>query len=177
MNLYLRLIRLIFKSFGSPKISSLSTGKLRFRVWPHDLDVNGHLTNARYLAFMDLGRTFFTVQTGFFKQIIKNRWFPVANAVEITFIREIKPLATFDLHTRLIFWDEKYWYFEQRFLVDGRLHALAHVRGVFIEKGKIVLPQRLLNAVEPGLQSPEPSAVINDWKNLLDKKKQANSGQ
>ncbi len=174
--MYLRLLRLIIKSFFTPKIESLDASVLRFRVWPHDLDINGHLTNARYLAFMDLGRTFFTVQTGFLKQIFRHHWLPVANAVEITFIREIKPWTTFELHTRMIYWDEKYWYFEQRFMVGGRLHALAHVRGVFIGKGKVVLPQELLDIIQPGLRSPQPSAVISRWKTLLDEKKKANSG-
>ncbi len=174
MNLYFRLLRLIVQSFFMRKTGPDAKTFLRFRVWPHDIDINGHLTNARYLSFMDLGRTFYTVQTGIFKQIIRNRWLPVANAVEITFIRELKPFTLFDLETRLLCWDKKYWYFEQRFMVNGALHAIAHIRGVFIRAGRVVNPQTVMHSLDNTIPCPAEPAVITQWKTLLDTKKEEN---
>ncbi|RMH64861.1 MAG: thioesterase [Calditrichaeota bacterium] len=174
MNLYLRLLLLTIKSFFMKKTTVNEAGCLSFRIWPHDLDINGHLTNARYLSFMDLGRTFFIVQNGILKWIMRKRWMPVANAVEITFIRELKPFTHFDLHTKLICWDAKYWYFEQRFMVGETLHALAHIRGVFVHNGRVIRPQSVISLIDPVLQSPAEPAVIKEWKLLLDAKKDAN---
>ena len=62
MNLYFRIILVLIKSFFAKKISPLTSSTLSFRALPFDCDINLHLTNARYLSFMDLGRTYYVGQ-------------------------------------------------------------------------------------------------------------------
>lgn len=174
MNLHLRLIIVMFRYLlrrNIPVNDVLAVSKLKFRVWIHDLDINLHLTNSRYLGFMDLGRTWQFAEAGLMPLFTQKKWQAVVNAQEITYIRELAPLKAFSLETRMLGWDEKYFYFEQRFMQNGRLHALAQVRGLFAKNGKAIPMQEAL--LEAGLKvtQPELPETILTWKILLDAKK------
>ncbi len=169
MNLYLRLLKLAIRYLlqGSPS-PTLRSSTLTFRVWPWDCDINLHLTNSRYLSFMDLGRTDLIYQSGLMGLLLKRRWFPVAQAVHMTFIRPIHPFQTFQLTTELLFWDERYWYISQRFETEGKPCAMGLVRGVFLDENQNVLPfSRIFETAGVTLSPPEPSPLVEEWKRLL----------
>ena len=54
MNLYLRLILLLFRIQGLPRRGLFDASRVSFRVLPNDCDLNFHMNNGRYLTFMDL---------------------------------------------------------------------------------------------------------------------------
>ena len=57
MNLYGRLFLFILNSFITKnKVDPFRSTQQSFRVWPHDIDANLHLTAARYFSFGDFGR-------------------------------------------------------------------------------------------------------------------------
>jgi len=64
VNLYLRLLRLLLLLPFVRRRSLLDAGRIAFRVWPNDCDINLHLNNGRYLTFMDLGRLQLLAQIG-----------------------------------------------------------------------------------------------------------------
>lgn len=174
MNLHLRLIFVMIKYLlrrKQPAEDVLAVSKLKFRVWLHDLDINLHLTNSRYLGFMDLGRTWQFAEAGLMPLFTEKKWAAVVNASEITYIRELAPLKSLTLETRLVGWDEKYFYFEQCFMQNGNLHALAQVRGLFARKGKPVPMQEALLEAGIEVNEPELPETILAWKALLDAKK------
>lgn len=104
---------------------------LHFRVWPTDLDINWHLTNSRYLALMDLGRIELLLRAGIFRRVLSRRWLPVVSIANVRYRRQINPFQPFSLHTRLLGWDEKWFYLEQRFETDSGLAAVGVVKGLF----------------------------------------------
>src|SRR3990170_2263282 len=68
MNLWLRLLWLFVSAPFRPKLEMPGgTSILRFRVWPHDLDLSLHMNNGRYLTIMDQGRLDVMVQSGFLR--------------------------------------------------------------------------------------------------------------
>jgi acyl-CoA thioesterase FadM len=138
MNLYLRLLILLFRLIGLPRKGPLEESRVAFRVLPNDCDVNFHMNNGRYLSFMDLGRMHFVAQIGLLRVILRRRWGAALGAAEINFIRPLAPFQKFDLVTRLVTWDEKYGYVEQRFESGGVLCAHAYVKGLFLERGRRV---------------------------------------
>ena len=84
MNLYFRLLLLFFKIKRNRDYQSLlDTVDIDYKALPSDCDINLHLTNSRYLAMMDLSRTWMTERVGLLKQIMKRRWFPIVNATAI----------------------------------------------------------------------------------------------
>ncbi|MBE8167586.1 MAG: thioesterase, partial [Shewanella sp.] len=117
MNLYFRLFwLLLWKVHRCKRIGFLQTSKIKYRTMPSDCDINLHLTNSRYPAFLDLARIYMIAEMGLLKRFFKLKWMPIVNAAEFTYIRDIKPFEMFTVETKFVGWDEKYFYIEQRFL-------------------------------------------------------------
>ncbi|WP_428607855.1 thioesterase family protein [Sedimenticola sp.] len=131
MNLIFRLIVQLITSRFRPQQSLMAVASLRMRVLPTDLDINLHLTNSRYLALMDLGRIELMLRTGLMRKALKRRWLPVVAFSNVRFRREINPFQRFTLHTRLLGWDEKWFYMEQRFETKRGVAAVGIVKGLF----------------------------------------------
>lgn len=166
MNLYFRLIWILLRYLGFEKPSGEMQCRTPFRAWPLDCDINLHLTNARYLSFMDLARTHLIISAGIFGKLRKNAWLPVAGACEIRYFKSIKPLQRFEVITELVGWDEKYWYVEQRFESPGKLHARALIRGVFVGGGKVIPVQDAVALMDHPTQS-HLTPLMLAWKELL----------
>ncbi|WP_025821460.1 thioesterase family protein [Shewanella marina] len=176
MNLYFRLIWLFLWRIKKQArhIDFLGTSHIRYRALPSDCDVNFHLTNSRYPAFMDLARTFMLAEMGLLNKFLKLKWMPIVNAAEFTYIKDIKPFATFDIATKLVGWDEKYFYIEQRFESDKGLHCIVHVRGVFVCKRKQVPVADLVEQAGYVGEAPSLPPEVLKWKAFLEVKKQQN---
>jgi acyl-CoA thioesterase FadM len=164
LNLYLRLLKTLLIGFFQPRAAFLEQVRLHFLVWPNDLDLNLHMNNGRYLTLMDLGRLQLMMRTGLAKHILKNGWMPVLGAASIRYRRPIAPFQRFTLTTRLLSWDEKWFYIEHRFLVKEEVMAVAVVRAVILGKGRS-LPTSvftdLLGVSGPPPEAP-PSALFAD---------------
>lgn len=174
MNLYFRLIGVLCRIIWGTKKDLLAESRLVLRALPLDCDLNWHLNNARYLSFMDLGRLHLIGQANFFRTMLKQRWSPILLAAEISFIKAIKPLQRFELITRVLTWDNNYLYLEQRFEKDGKLLALAYVKGLFIGKtGKVPTVELLAASGVTTSEPPPMPEVIKYWKDLTEVKKNA----
>lgn len=177
MNLYLRLLRVLLLMPFLPRRGLLEASRVAFRVWPTDCDVNLHMNNGRYLTFMDLGRLHLLGQMKLWGPMRRRGWFPVLGAAEITFIRPIDPLQKFHLVSRLLTWDEKYFYIEQRFEVGQRLCAVGMVKGLFLAGRTRVDNRQVLDSVAPGFVPPDMPAAIQHWNALSALKKQTTAAQ
>ena len=172
MNLYLRLILLLFRLIGLPRTGPFEASHLGFRVLPTDCDANLHMNNGRYLAFMDLGRLHLVAQIGLLGLILRRRWGAALGAAEISFIRPLAPFQRFELLTRLVTWDEKYAYLEQRFESGGALCAHALVKGLFLEKGRRIPPPDVAAALGITAAPPPLPEELRIWAELGNLKKQ-----
>jgi len=172
VNLYLRLLKLLLLLPWVRRRALLDSGRVAFRVWPNDCDLNLHLNNGRYLTFMDLGRVHLITQIGLLGVLWQRHWAPVLSAAEINFIRPIQPFQKFELATRLLTWDEKYFYIEQRFVAGGRLCAVALVKGLFLHQRERVEMHAVLAALRLDSVAPDMPEVVRHWNDLATLKKQ-----
>ena len=172
MNLYLRLFFLLFRLIGLPKKGLFEESRVPFRVLPNDCDINFHMNNGRYLTFMDLGRVHLVTQVGLMPVIFRKRWSAALAAAEVNFIRAIAPFQKFELVTRIVTWDEKYCYMEQRFEREGSLCAHAFVKGLFL-RGRNRVPNSEVVAELGFTGSPPPMPEeLRIWVELGSVKKQ-----
>ena len=172
MNLYLRLLVLIVRLLGLPRRPLLDESRVSFRVLPTDCDINFHMNNGRYLTFMDLGRVHLMRQVRLVRHIIRNRWQPVLGGAEINFIRPLAPLQKFDLITRIVTWEDKYFYLEQRFESRGVLCAHAFVKGLFLGQRGRVSNAEVMAAVGFDVEPPPMPDELRIWAELGSAKKQ-----
>jgi YbgC/YbaW family acyl-CoA thioester hydrolase len=137
-----------------------------FRVGLTDIDFNMHINNSRYMVFMERARWDHPVQTGTWDVMLKEKLNFIVAGIEMGYIREIRLGKKFHVETRYLGWDEKYFYLEQRFMADGKIHAYGLVKAVFLQDGKKALPEEA--AITLGITRspdalPEHMAL---WKRL-----------
>ncbi|BAI71910.1 hypothetical protein AZL_012720 [Azospirillum sp. B510] len=164
MNLIFRLLAVvaaaILAAWRGRRAGLLDPSELRFQVWPTDLDINLHMTNARYFSVMDLGRTDLLIRAGLGPAILRNRWRPVLGGATIRYRRSLRPFQRFTLVSRVLCWDDKYIFIEHRMETRGGLAALAVVQGAFVGTTGVVAPAEVLAALGAATASPPiPDAV------------------
>ena len=155
-----------------PALDVLGEDLLRMRVLPNDIDINFHLNNARYLSLMDYARTHMLARTRLLERIIRARYQPLVGAVWMTYRRSLPLMASYTISTRLVCWDERWFYMEQTFTGSKGLAALGWVKGILRDVHGNVTPQKVIDAVSPGLPSPPMPDAMEAW-NLLTKEKLA----
>lgn len=156
-----------------PPMGVLDVDRQRMRVWPNDIDLNLHLNNARYLSIMDYGRTHLLARMRLLEHIVRSRWTPLVGAVWMTYRRPLPVFAPFTLESRLVCWDERWFYIEQTFTGREGLVAVGWVKGLLRNSGGNLAPQRVLEKVAPGLLSPPMPEAIATWNEITREKLQA----
>jgi acyl-CoA thioesterase FadM len=164
MNLIFRLLAVALASLRRPRLSPLDESVVRFTVLPTDLDVNGHMNNGRYLTLMDLGRVDLLLRTGIVGVMRRNRWSGVVASVAISYRRALNPFQRYELRTRLVGWDERWFFMEQRFTRRGELCAYGMVKIQFARRGGRVPPREMAETIHPGAQSPPVPQAVRDWQ-------------
>ncbi|MGE0762698.1 MAG: thioesterase family protein [Bdellovibrionales bacterium] len=155
MNLWFRFLWVILRSWGTQRIDVLQDSQLYFRTWFLDLDFNLHMNNGRYLTLMDLGRMDLMLRTGIFHVIIHDKWMPVVGSVHMTFRRSLRPLQKFELKTRVVAWDQKWFYIEQEFHAGNQIYARGLVKASLKAKDGLVNSEQVLAKLGVGTISPE----------------------
>jgi acyl-CoA thioesterase FadM len=156
-----------------PRLGVLDEDTLRLRVWPNDIDLNLHLNNARYLGMMDYGRTHLLARTGLLSHIIRFRLTPLIGAVWITYRRSLPVFARFTLASRLVCWDERWFYMEQTFTCREGLAAVGWVKAVLRNSRGNLAPQQVIETIAPGAISPPLPESIATWNELTREKLQS----
>ena len=122
MNLFVRLFKLIILFCLNRKRLPLDAeSTVHFRVWPNDLDINGHMNNGRYLTLMDLGRFELLLRAGLFWPAFKQKWNPILGSCQVRFRRSLKLFQPFSIKTKIVCWDQKWVYLEQRIESKGQM--------------------------------------------------------
>ena len=160
------LARLLWKGLtlkGRRPLDPLEPSILRFRVWPNDLDLNLHMNNGRFLSLMDLGRFDLTFRTGLGRAMLRNRWKPLVGGITMRYRRSLEPFDRYELHTRLLGWDAKWVFLEQRFLKRGELAAEGVVRALFRGRGGNVPTDEVLRQMGYEGPSPDLPESVRRW--------------
>ncbi len=164
MNLLVRLIATLLVSWRASRVGILDQVRLRFLVWPNDLDNNLHMNNGRYLTVMDLGRTALMIRVGLLPVIAKRRWSPVVGGILVRFRRSLSPFQRYTLTTQLLGWDEKWVYLQQSFDTPRGPACVAVVRACFRVKGGTVPSAEIMAALgQPDLASPPLPEAVQKW--------------
>jgi acyl-CoA thioesterase FadM len=126
-----RLLAVLVGALLRQRAGFLDPCTITLRVWPNDVDSNLHMNNSRYLLAMDVGRWDLVARTGFWRELLRRRWFPVLGSATLRFRRPLDPFQRYRLVTRIVAWDEKWCFVEQRFERGGHLHAVGRVKALF----------------------------------------------
>ena len=134
VNMLLRTLLMMITSRRKPRKDFREVGRVTMRVMPNDLDLLGHVNNGIYLSLMDLGRMDMMIRSGKWQELNRRGWYPVAAAVTVTYRRSLRLWESYTLETKVIGFDEKAMYVEQRFVVANEVCVNAIMRARFLKK-------------------------------------------
>jgi acyl-CoA thioesterase FadM len=163
MNLYFRLVWTWLRARRKPPIEMGDTIELDMRVWPHDLDINGHMNNGRYMTITDLALIEYLTRAGFMQVAVRKGWRPMLGGSIISYRRGLKPFTVYTLRFSMLCWDERWNYMAFEFLYGGRTMAHGHSKGAIIGSKGIVSSADARDAMGLNPASPEFPASISAW--------------
>jgi acyl-CoA thioesterase FadM len=163
MNLYLRLFWTWLRACFKPPIRPGDTIELKLRVWPSDLDVNGHMNNGRYMTIADLALVEYFTRSGFLREAIRRGWKPMLGGSIITFRRGLKPFAMYTLRFSLACWDERWNYMRFEFVRAEEVMAVGHTKGAAVGRAGIVSSDEVYTALGFDPVSPAFPASVSAW--------------
>ncbi len=163
MNLYLRLVWTWLVARFKPRIALGDEIEMKFRVWPNDLDVNGHMNNGRYMTITDLAVIEYFSRTGFLSVALRKGWRPVYGGSVISFRRGLKPFTTYTLRFATVCWDERWSYMRFVFEHGGKTMAAGYAKGAVVGRNGILSANETLGVMGLPLESPAFPASVQAW--------------
>lgn len=181
MNLLWRTLFHFLFSRSTPALGPLDVSVSSYRVLPTDLDLYGHMNNGRYFSIADLARFDLIRRRGVWKQMQARGWYPVAAASTISYRKSLEPWQKFQIETRLLGADALNVFIEQRFVVDGEIHARLFLRTRFLKRtgghapmdellelwgvdsDTLVVPEWLLRWAKDAALPPSKQPAPSEW--------------
>jgi len=156
---FIRLLTLPLRERGHPALGLFDTHSLSLRCLPWDMDLFLEMNNGRILTLYDLGRFGLSLRTGLSDVLRRKGWGLVVAGSSVRYRARITGLQRFDLRTRLLGWDDKFFYLEQAMWRGETCCNHALLRTGVTDKGRLVATDRVAHAM--GHTAPSPS--LPDW--------------
>lgn len=164
MNLWFRLIWAIIRAFRQRTIRPGETIERTLRVWPNDLDVNGHMNNGRYLTVVDLILVEYFVRSGFARILMKSGWRPMSGGVIITYRKGLKPWQRYRLRFALEAADTIWNYMRFEFVrADGVICAAGYMKGAAVGREGLVPNSASYAAMGQTFQPQPLPEALQHW--------------
>lgn len=144
MNLFFRMLIIIFSARKQDAVALVDKRSDQFRVWLHDLGWRDHLPNYRVFSFMELGR--FGIWHGSRLALSGRYGLRMIAAQDFVYLKPIRPFQAFTMTTEILSWDDKYFYYQHQFFCGKKLVAIGLVKEINLKSGKAVSPLSLLTA-------------------------------
>lgn len=160
------LIRLASVLVTGPKRLPLApgdTGILKMLVWPWDCDVFFEMNNGRHLTLYDLGRFDYGSRCGLLPLLKSRKWGLVVAGSTIRYRKRLLPFQRYDMHTRLIGRDDRWFYFVQKMVREGDVCSAALVRTAVTRKGRILPTHEVADALDAPDWMPDMPPWVQAW--------------
>lgn len=129
---YLRMLRIQLAARRGPAIGLHDVAVRRERVWLTELDELRHMNNSVYLGLMDHARLDLMLRSGTWARIRAAGIYPVVTHQTISYRKSLELGDRYEIQTRIVGYDERSVYLEQRFVRGGEVTARAYVAGRFL---------------------------------------------
>jgi acyl-CoA thioesterase FadM len=164
VHMIFRTVFHFLRSHTSSKLAMNAVARMSLRVLPTDIDTLGHVNNGMYLSLMDLGRVDLLIRVGAMRTIGRLGFYPVVVSETISFRRSLELWQRYTLETRVIGFDAKAVYIEQRFVVGGEIYAHGFVRARFLKKsGGVVSVAELASALDVDTSTYALPEWVGEW--------------
>lgn len=168
MHVILRTLLTLLRARRRPALSPWEPGSLTLRALPTDVDLALHINNGQYFSLFDLGRYDLMARAGVWSRMRALGWTPVVQSEQITFRRAVTLMRRFTVHTRMLGFDERCLFFEQRVVVDGEICVRAQIATRLLgPDGPVSREEILAELAVLGHEPPEDvdvSEELRSWR-------------
>jgi acyl-CoA thioesterase FadM len=167
--MFFRTLFHLWRSRFGRRLGPYDVARTRFVTLPTDLDILNHMNNGVYLSIMDVARFDLLVRNGVWKIFRARGWYPVVVSETVTFRKSLTIWQRFTIESRIVGFDDKSVYVEQRFVrpdAQGRpeIYAQGYIRGRFLKKAGGTVPMdELLAAVGAAPDGLEVPPWLLEW--------------
>lgn len=131
-----------------------------------DLDLNLHMNNSKYLRELDFGRVGIWLHKGIRDVLLDQRAIILVNAINVRYRRSLELFQRFEVHTKIVAWEEKALYLEQRMITkDKFVVAIALVKMAVRGASTDDIVASMCGGKK--ISSPKPSAELRAWQESI----------
>lgn len=161
----IRMSLALWRGRKAQKLGPFDTFISHHRCWPWDIDMWMELNNGRTLTLYDLGRLPLAQVNGLLDVIRHKRWGLTMAGVVVRYRRRIRTFEKFEMRSRLLSWDARFFYIEQSmWKQNGECASHVVYRSAVTNKSGIVSTADVVAAMNLGhLQSPEMPDWVQMW--------------
>lgn len=160
MKATIRLITTQIAAARQPPLGLFDTSVIKMRCWPTDIDIFLEMNNGRILTLYDLGRFALSRRIGLVKVLSDNGWGVAVAGASTRYRKRILPFQSFELRTRLLAWDARFFYLEQAMWRGETACNHGLLRTAVVEKGRAVPTDRVAEAMG---MADAASPPLPDW--------------
>ena len=145
----LRLIRVVVNSQFQEKLSFDNdyTDRVNLIVLPQDIDPFMELNNGRYVTLLDLGRFSLGARVNMASFLKRNKWSLTIVGTYNEYRHRLRLFQRFVLQTKILGYDEKWFYFFQKVERNGKTHMASVVKFAYTSNKGLVLPKEVVSAM------------------------------
>jgi len=174
---YLRVTTTLLGSRFRPDLQMGDIGILKLRAGIFDIDTFGEVNNGRQLTLMDLGRYDMAVRTGLMKVVRKKKWGLVIGGSSVRYRRRIPFLKRFELHSKVIGHDGRWFYFLQEMWRPKNICSSALIKAGVVSKGGLIPATEVLKEFPKSNWNGELPSWVQAWIDAESQRPWSGNGQ
>ena len=138
---YVRLFRVILTRSFRTKVDFHNQGEdsINLLVLPQDIDPFMELNNGRYVTLLDLGRFGYCINVNINQFLKQNKWSLTITGTYNNYRHRLRIFQRFKLKTKLLGYDEKWFYFFQKAVKNDKTYMASVVRFAFTSKNMLAI--------------------------------------
>jgi acyl-CoA thioesterase FadM len=144
---YLRIIKLFATKKARKKLAIDDESILKMRVHLGDIDPFMELNNGRHLTMMDFGRFDLAMRSGLLKVVKQQGWGLAVAGASVRYRHRLKLFQKYTLHSQIVGYDHKWFYFHQKTVSNGKIHSAALIRTAVTSKNGAVESAKVLSVM------------------------------
>jgi acyl-CoA thioesterase FadM len=158
------MFRIQLAARRGPKLALHDVAIRHERVWPTDLDELRHMNNGVYLSLLDHARLDLMLRTGIWQKLRAAEVYPVVTAQSVAYRKSLELGQRFQIESRVIGYDDRAVYIEQRVVSKGEIYARAFVQGRFLRDTGGVAPIDQVGEIVGVVTADRPApAWLTEW--------------
>lgn len=161
---FTRMFRIRFSAKRRPPLEVHDLSIVHDRVWLTDIDELRHMNNGVYLSLLDHARFDLMLRSRVWQRLRAAKVYPVVTAQTIAYRKSLQLGQRFQIETRIVGYDDRAVYIEQRTVSKGEIFARAYVQGRFLrDAGGVVPMPELGELVGVDIAANPAPAWLTDW--------------